>query len=201
MSISKVFGTYSASQKAEEAVDGLLSSGFQASAISVLHPDTQSSEFAPKERHSLPCRNNGGQNGIRSLDGTLGFRDPGTGPVAGALSSAIAEMGVRADWCDRRVVHGRVLVSVECESPDEVTGAIEGLRGTGAEEVDSTAESTLGTSEPRSETPVGGEQKPGLKHLTLGLCRFPTERFVDRPPIPAVSTLRRARNGDFTTRS
>ena len=160
MSLTKVFGIYSTSQKVEAAVDKLLSSGFRASAISVLHPDNQSTrEFSQRRGTRPPAGTMEGKTASVPLDGTLGFRDPGTGPVSGALSSALAEMGVPADWCDRRVVHGKVLVSVECVSPDQVNSAFEGLQGTGAEEVDSTVASTLETGELRSETPVGEEQK------------------------------------------
>ena len=53
MSLSKVFAIYSTSQKAEAAVDGLLSSGFKASAISVLHSDNRST----RESRFADCSN------------------------------------------------------------------------------------------------------------------------------------------------
>ena len=54
MSLSKIFGIYSTSQTAEDAVDGLLSSGFKASAISVLHPDNQSTREFSQRRGTRP---------------------------------------------------------------------------------------------------------------------------------------------------
>jgi hypothetical protein len=39
-------------------------------------------------------------------------------PRKGALTTAFREMGVPEDWCDLRVVGGKVLVSVKCDTWD-----------------------------------------------------------------------------------
>ncbi len=54
---------------------------------------------------------------------------------------------------------GKVLLSVECDQPEQVDGVAELLRATGAEEVDSVVDSTEETSQPRTEWRSGGEQE------------------------------------------
>ena len=136
--ISRVFGIFPSSQKAELAVDQLLQSGFKGWNISVLHPDNQSTrEFAQKKGTRPPEGTTHGKTASVPLDGTLGFLDPGEGPVGGALSGALAAMGVPAEWSDRRVVHGKVLLSAECKSAEQAARTSEILKNTGAEDVDS----------------------------------------------------------------
>ncbi len=162
MSLIKVFAIYSNSQKVEAAVDRLLSSGFRASAISALHPDNQSTrEFAQRKGTRPPANTAEGTSASVPLDGTWGLLDPGAGPVTGALSSALADMGVPPEWCERRVVDGgKVLLSVKCDRPEQVADVAEILRATGAEEVDSAVGSTEETSQPKAERRSGGEQEP-----------------------------------------
>ncbi len=51
-------------------------------------------------------------------------------------------MGVPAEWCDRRVVHGKVLLSAECDTAEQAARISEILKNAGAEDV---ANSQAGT--------------------------------------------------------
>jgi len=141
--ITSVFGIYATAQQAELAVDQLLQSGFNSWNISVLLPDNRTTrEFAQKKSTKPPEGTDHGKTASVPLDGTLGFADPGEGPVGGALSGALAGMGVPAEWCDRRVVHGKVLLSAECDTAEQAARISEILKNAGAEEV---ANSQAGT--------------------------------------------------------
>ena len=132
---STVFGIYGTAQQAEKAVDRLVHAGFSEQSISVLHPENASSrEFADRKNTRVPKGVAEGETAGLPLDGTAGIWDPGSGPKLGALSAALADMGVPADWCDRRVVHGKLLLAVECETSDQTASAIEILQSTGAEQ-------------------------------------------------------------------
>ena len=133
---SRVFGIYRTVEEAESAVDRLLQSGLTPKAIAVLHPENESTrEFARRKGTRLPAGTAHCRTASLPLDGTLGLRDPATGPVQGALLLALGDMGVPADWCQRRVVHGKVLISVESSRDDaQRLSIIMGI--TGAEDVD-----------------------------------------------------------------
>ncbi len=134
--IIKVFGIYATAQQAELAVDQLLQSGFNSWNISVLFPDNRTTrEFAQRKSTKPPEGTAHGNTASLPLDGTLGWSDPSQGPVKGALSQALAGMGVSAEWSDRRVVHGKVLVSAECNSAEQAARISEILKNAGAEEV------------------------------------------------------------------
>lgn len=138
MDISRVFGIYPTSQQAE-FVDQLIQSGVLKGSISVLHPDNRSTrKFAERKGTRCPESISRGKAASFPLDGTLGWLDPGEGPIGGALSEALAVMGVPATWSDGRVVHGKVLLSAECVGGAEqaqLTSDI--LMNTGAEDVGS----------------------------------------------------------------
>jgi hypothetical protein len=57
-----------------------------------------------------------------SFCGGLLGRIPGRpkGGSHGALYAALAAMGVPGEWCNKRVVRGNCLISVKCDSWDEV---------------------------------------------------------------------------------
>jgi len=59
----------------------------------------------------------------------------GEGPIEGALSEALAVMGVPATWSDGRVVHGKVLLSAECAGAAQAQLTSDILMNTGAEDV------------------------------------------------------------------
>ena len=133
---SKVFGIYRTAEQAESAVDRLLRSGLTGKDIAVLQADNASTrEFARRKGTRLPAGTAHCRTASLPLDGTLGLHDPATGPVQGALPLALADMRVPADWCQRRVVHGKVLISVESDRDDaQRLSIIMGI--TGAEDVD-----------------------------------------------------------------
>jgi len=118
---SKVFGIFSKPQQAENAVDELLNAEFDLSLVTVLLPDNQASrDFAHRKNTRLPEGTAFGATSTLPLGGTLGVMDPGAGPQGGALSQALAQMGVPAEWCDGRVLAGKFLVSVECEFQEQL---------------------------------------------------------------------------------
>jgi hypothetical protein len=135
---TRIFGIYPTSQHAEAAVDQLLDAEFASGAISVLHPDNQSTrEFADRKKTRPPDGTVSGKTASVPLDGTLGLLDPGAGPVEGALSAALAGMGVPADRYDGSVVGGKVLLAVECLDTDQAAKAAQILKSSNAEDVDS----------------------------------------------------------------
>ena len=161
MPTTKVFGIYSTPGQVEAAVDRLVESGFVPGAISVLHPENENTrDFAHRKGTKAPASTTEGKTASVPLGGSLGLRDPGAGPVEGALPAALADMGVPAEWCDRRVVDdGKVLLSVECEQTEQVTRAIEILKGAGAEEVESAGFPTHEASRPSSEHSASGKEQ------------------------------------------
>jgi hypothetical protein len=133
---SRVFGIYRTAEEAESAVDRLFQSGLSGKDVAVLHAENGSTrEFARRKGTRLPAGTAHGRTALLPLDGTLGLRDPAAGPAQGALPLALADMRIPADWCQRRVVHGKVLISVECSQDDaQCLSTIMG--STGAEDVD-----------------------------------------------------------------
>lgn len=141
MANQTVFGIYSTASVVEKAVNELLASGFEGESIFVLlsrNKDTV--EFAKKKHTHVPSATEEGPAADLPLDGSIWCKDPvgphkgflrwlldpsPLGPFEGALHQALAEMGVPHEWCDKRVVMGKLLISVKCNSRDEF------LRATG----------------------------------------------------------------------
>lgn len=135
---NRVFAIYVTSQRAEVAVDKLVNAGFEAWAITVMHPDNEiSRDFAQRKGTRPPRGTDEGKSADVPLGGTLGWADPWAGPIKGALQGALVEMGVPAEWSHGRVLQGEVLLSVECANPESVVRAAEILKRTGAEETGS----------------------------------------------------------------
>ena len=135
-----VIGIYRTSQQAEIAVDQLTQAGFQAGDISVLHPDNQSSRDFANKKHTRPPRGTvEGQSASAPLERTLGLANPAQGPIRGALSEALTEMGVPPDWpgVERVQKNGDILFAVQCHIPEEIGKAMEVLQTTGAQNIDS----------------------------------------------------------------
>jgi hypothetical protein len=177
-----VFGIYSTSASAEQAVDRLTQSGFSNNDISVLIPDTLSTkEFAHEKNTKAPEGTAAGVTTGGVIGGTLGLLAgigalaiPGVGPfiAAGPIMGALAGLGVggavgglvgalvglgipeyEAKRYEGRVKDGGVLLSVHCETSAEITRAKEMLKGTGAEDIASTGEKSVSTHD--VEQPVG----------------------------------------------
>jgi hypothetical protein len=169
-----VFGIYRNSAEAERAVDTLISAGWTSSAISVLMPDRQSSkEFAHEKNTKAPEGATTGVLSGGAVGGALGMLAgigalaiPGVGPfiAAGPIMGALAGMGVggavgglvgalvgmgipeyEAKRYEGRIKDGGVLLSLHCNSSEEVSRAKEVLKQTGAEDIASAGEKSAST--------------------------------------------------------
>ena len=170
-----VFGIYKSGTQAELAVDRIIAAGFSNNDISVLLPDSQSSkEFAHEKNTKAPEGTTTGVTTGGVVGGTLGLLAgigalaiPGVGPLiaAGPIMAALAGMGVggtiggitgalvgfgipeyEAKRYEGRVQKGGILLSVHCDTSDEITRAKEILKSTGAEDISSTGEASVGSS-------------------------------------------------------
>lgn len=175
-----VFGIYKSVAQAERAVDRISAGGFSSNDISVLLPDNQSTrEFAHEKNTKAPEGTTTGVAAGGAVGGTLGLLAgigalaiPGVGPLiaAGPIMATLAGLGVggavggligalvglgipeyEAKRYEGRIKEGGVLLSVHCDTSDEVTRAKTLLEETGAEDISSTGEkavSTHGVTEP-----------------------------------------------------
>jgi hypothetical protein len=169
-----VFGIYPTRVAAEAAVDQLVSAGFSTQDVSVLMSDTQGSkEFAAEKNTKAPEGTAAGVGVGGALGGTLGLLAgigalaiPGVGPLiaAGPIMGALAGVGVggavggvvgalvglgipeyEAKRYEGRVKDGGILVSVHCDSSDEVSKAKDILKATGADDIASSGEKSVST--------------------------------------------------------
>jgi hypothetical protein len=166
-----VFGIYKTTLQAEQSVDQLLTVGFSNDAISVLFPDNQSSkEFAHEKNTKAPEGTTTGVAAGGVVGGTLGLLAgigmlaiPGVGPfiAAGPIMSALAGLGVggavggligalvgmgipeyEAKRYEGLVKEGGVLLSVHCDTSNEIAKAKDLLRHTGGQDISSTGEAS-----------------------------------------------------------
>jgi hypothetical protein len=166
-----VFGIYKSVSQAERAVDRIAAAGFSSNDISVLLPDNQSSkEFAHEKNTKAPEGTTtgvatggvvGGALGLLAGIGALAI--PGVGPfiAAGPIMGALAGLGVggavggligalvglglpeyEAKRYEGRIKDGGVLLSVHCDTSDEISRAKDLLKQTGAEDISSTGEAS-----------------------------------------------------------
>jgi hypothetical protein len=164
-----VFGIYQTAELAERAVDSLIAAGFSSSAISVLLPDTASTkEFAHHKDTKAPEGTTAGVTAGGVIGGTLGvlagigaLAIPGVGPLiaAGPIMAGLAGLGVggavgglvgalvgmgipeyEAKRYEGRVKEGGTLLSVHCDTSEQVSRAKDLLKGTGAADIASTGE-------------------------------------------------------------
>jgi hypothetical protein len=164
-----VFGIYKSTAQAESAVDRISAAGFSHNDISVLLPDTKSSkEFAHEKNTKAPEGTTAGVTTGGVIGGTLGLLAgigvlaiPGLGPfiAAGPIMAGLAGLGVggavgglvgalvgmgipeyEAKRYEGRVKDGGVLLSVHCETSDEISRAKDLLKATGAEDISSAGE-------------------------------------------------------------
>jgi hypothetical protein len=170
-----VFGIYPSVAQAERAVDTLVRERFSDADISVLLPDNQGSKDFAHEKHTkAPEGTTTGVATGGTIGGTLGLLAgigalaiPGLGPfiAAGPIMGALAGLGVggavgglvgalvgmgipeyEAKRYEGRVKNGGVLLSVHCDTSDEITRAKDVLKRTGAEDIASTGEKGVGAS-------------------------------------------------------
>ena len=164
-----VFGIYPTAEHAERAVDSMISAGFASSDISVLLPDSRSTkEFAHEKETKAPEGTAAGVTTGGAIGGTLGvlagvgaLAIPGLGPfiAAGPIMAGLAGLGVggavgglvgaligmgipeyEAKRYEGRVKDGGTLLSVHCDTTDQVKRAKDMLKSSGAEDISSTGE-------------------------------------------------------------
>ena len=166
-----VFGIYPSAPQAERAVDTLISAGFASANISVLLPDSRSTkEFAHEKETKAPEGTTVGVTAGGVIGGTIGvlagvgmLAIPGLGPfiAAGPIMAGLAGLGVggavgglvgalvgmgipeyEAKRYEGRVKGGGTLLSVHCDTSDQVNRAKDVLKASGAEDIASTSESS-----------------------------------------------------------
>lgn len=164
-----VYGIYASLEKAESAVDHLLTSGFSGSDVSVLVADSESTrEFAHRKATKAPEGTATGATAGGVLGGTLGLlvgigalAIPGLGPLiaAGPIMATLAGVGAggalgglvgalvgagipeyEAKRYEGHVKNGGVLLSVHCDTSEEIKRAKDFLKATGADDISSSGE-------------------------------------------------------------
>jgi Heat induced stress protein YflT len=168
------FGIFANRASAEVAVDQLKAAGFSTQDISVLLSDKDGShEFATEKNTKAPEGTATGVGVGGTVGGTLGLLAgigalaiPGVGPLiaAGPIMAALAGLGVggavggmvgalvgmgipeyEAKRYEGRVKDGGILLSVHCDSSEEVSRAKEVLEVAGAEDISSAGEKSVST--------------------------------------------------------
>lgn len=166
-----VFGIYATPSTAEAAVDHLLANGFTNAAISVLLPDDDSTRaFAHEKNTKAPEGATTGATTGGVIGGTLGLLAgigalaiPGVGPLiaagpimgtlaglgvgatAGGVVGALVGMGIpeyEAKRFEGAVKDGGTLLSVHCDTSEQITAAKEALKATGAKDIASAGEAS-----------------------------------------------------------
>jgi len=178
-----VFGIYKSVLQAERAVDQIIAAGFMSNDISVLLPDNDSTkEFAHEKNTKAPEGTTTGAATGGVIGGTLGLLAgigalaiPGVGPfiAAGPIMGALAGLGAggavggfigalvgmgmpeyEAKRYEGRVKAGGVLLSVHCDTSDEISRAKDLLKASGAEDIASAGEKSS-SSHGVDREPVG----------------------------------------------
>lgn len=176
-----VFGIYRDRYEAERTVDRLTDFGFSSDDVSVLMPDVESSrEFAHEKNTKAPEGTATGVATGGVIGGTLGLLAgigalaiPGVGPLiaagpivatlagigaggaVGGLLGALIGLGIPEYEAKRyagRIKDGGVLLSVHCDTADEIRRAKDLLKYTGAQDITSTGEASASHPSPEVVT-------------------------------------------------
>ena len=168
------FGIYKDRATAETAVDRLLAEGFSNQDVSVLMSDNSGSkDFATEKNTKAPEGTTTGVGVGGAVGGTLGLLAgigalaiPGVGPLiaagpimaglaglgiggaVGGLVGALVGMGIpeyEAKRYEGRVKDGGILLSVHCNTSEEISKAKDILKETGAEDIASSGEKSVST--------------------------------------------------------
>jgi len=172
-----VFGIYSTRVAVENATDSLIRAGFPAADISVLLPESLGGpkDMGTEKATKAPEGAAAGVTTGAAIGGTLGvlagvglLAIPGLGPfiAAGPIMAGLAGLGVggavggvtgaligmgipefEAKRYEGRLQKGGILLSVHCDTSEEIKRAKEVLTTTGAEDVSSTGESSVDAKE------------------------------------------------------
>src|SRR6202795_1195476 len=173
-----VFGIYSTRVAVENATDSLMRAGFPASDISVLLPESLGGpkDMGTEKATKAPEGTAAGVTAGGVIGGTLGLLAgvgllaiPGLGPfiaagpimaglaglgvggAVGGLTGALIGMGIpefEAKRYEGRLQKGGILLSVHCDTSEEIEQAKEILERTGGEDVSSTGESSTDSTKP-----------------------------------------------------
>jgi hypothetical protein len=175
-----VFGIYATPATAENGVDHLLSVGFTNPAISVLMPDDETTRaFAHEKSTKAPEGTATGAATGGVIGGTLGLLAgigmlaiPGLGPLiaagpivaalagvgaggaVGGIMGALVGMGIpeyEAKRYEGAVKDGGTLLSVHCDTSEQISLAKQALRDTGARDIASSGEEGSPDSRKRTE--------------------------------------------------
>lgn len=195
------FGIYPSRTAAETAVDRLVASGFSNQDVSVLMSDNRGSkDFATEKNTKAPEGTATGVGVGGVVGGTLGLLAgigalaiPGVGPLiaAGPIMASLAGLGIggavgglvgalvgmgipeyEAKRYEGRVKDGGILLSVHCDSSEEISKAKDILKATGAEDIASSGEKAVSTHG------VEPERQPndGVREANLDSTRLENER-------------------------
>lgn len=178
-----VFGIYTILAAADTATDELVKSGFSPSAVSALLPDNLGNHpIATEKSTKAPEGAAAGAGSGAVLGGALGLlvgmgtlAIPGVGPLiaAGPIMAGLAGLGVggavggfagaliglgipeyEAKRYEGRLQKGGILLSVHCDTSEEIKRAKEIMKRTGAEDISSTGEaSSPSTTKVRTANP------------------------------------------------
>jgi hypothetical protein len=179
-----VFGIYSSRSGVENAVTALRDAGFQQSDVSVLLPENLGNrEIATQKNTKAPEGATAGAGSGAVIGGTLGWlvgigalAIPGLGPfiAAGPIMAALAGAGVggavggvtgalvgmgipeyEAKRYEGRLQKGGILVSVHCDTSEEVKRAKDILQRTGAEDISTAGEASADVKDVPSTRKAG----------------------------------------------
>jgi hypothetical protein len=166
---TSVYGIYKSRMSAESGVDTLVAAGFSAADVSaLLAQDVSTREFAHEKHTKAPEGGTTGAIAGGAIGGTLGLlagigaiaipglgpfiaagpimatlAGAGTGGAVGTLIGALSGLGMpeyEAKRYEGHVKAGGVLVSVHCDTSEEITRARDVLKRTGAEDIASAGE-------------------------------------------------------------
>jgi hypothetical protein len=172
---TSVFGIYGSREAVERAIDTFLKSGFTTSDVSVLLPENLGGKpLATHKDTKAPEGATAGGGAGAVIGGTLGLLAgigalaiPGIGPfiAAGPIMATLAGLGVggavggfvgalvgmgipeyEAKRYEARIQKGGILLSVHCDTSEQVKRGKEILKNTGAEDISSTGESSSDVS-------------------------------------------------------
>jgi hypothetical protein len=178
------FGIFPSRSAAESAVDQLTAGGFSNQDVSVLMADRSGSkDFAAEKNTKAPEGTATGVGVGGTIGGTLGLLAgigalaiPGVGPLiaAGPIMASLAGVGVggavggivgalvgmgipeyEAKRYEGHVKDGGILVSVHCETSEEVSRAKDILKAAGGQDIASSGEKSVSTHNVDSERTDG----------------------------------------------
>jgi hypothetical protein len=203
-----VFGIYATPGTAEAAVDHLLAKGFSNAAISVLLPDDDTTRaFAHEKNTKAPEGATAGVTTGGVVGGTLGLLAgigalaiPGVGPLiaAGPIMATLAGLGAggavggfigalvgmgipeyEAKRYEGAVKGGGTLLSVHCDTSEQIDAAKAALKETGARDISSSGEAASSNTAGGRETFSNISEGSRLSNEPLDRERILSDRNVD----------------------